>query len=71
MWKEINEEVTQNLTNQVEDNTAQSNSNNNSSYKLNAEPSLDPEVGLSDAVAGEDNEISKDDLLPLSQRVAQ
>ena len=44
------------------DNTAPSNSN--SSYKLNIEPSLEPEVGLTDAVAGEDNEISKDDLLP-------
>lgn len=62
--KKKNEEVAQNLTNQVEGNTAQSNSNNNSSYKLNIEPSLEPEVGLTDAVAGEDNEISKDDLLP-------
>lgn len=62
--KKKNEEVAQNLTNQVEGNTAQSNSNNNSSYKLNIEPSLEPEVGLSDAVAGEDNEIPKDDLLP-------
>lgn len=56
--KKKNEEVAQNLTNQVEDNTAPSNSN--SSYKLNIEPSLE----LTDAVAGEDNEISKDDLLP-------
>ena len=60
--KKKNEEVAQNLTNQVEDNAAPSNSN--SSYKLNIEPSLEPEVGLTDAVAGEDNEISKDDLLP-------
>ena len=60
--KKKNEEVAQNLTNQVEDNTTPSNSN--SSYKLNIEPSLEPEVGLTEAVAGEDNEISKDDLLP-------